>query len=50
VSRDVQEALTELLEAKNAHDRAQIDHIIATLQLKKDTGLLDPDRWREEIQ
>jgi outer membrane protein TolC len=50
VSRDVQEALNELLDAKNAHDKAEIDHIIATLQLKKDTGLLDPDRWREEIQ
>lgn len=49
-NRDVVEALNELVEARNALDRAKIDHIIATLQLRKDTGLLDPDRWREEIQ
>jgi outer membrane protein TolC len=49
-NRDVVEAQNELLDAKNAHDRAQIDHIIATLQLRKDAGLLDPDRWREEIR
>ncbi len=49
-NRDVVEASNELLDAKNAHDRAQIDHIIATLQLRKDAGLLDPDRWREETR
>jgi len=49
-NREVVEASNELLDAKNAHDRAQIDHIIATLQLRKDAGLLDPDRWQEEIR
>ena len=49
-NRDVVEAQDELLQAKNALDRAKVDHIIATLQLEKDTGRLDPERWRELIR
>ncbi|MBN1918577.1 MAG: TolC family protein [Verrucomicrobia bacterium] len=49
-NRDVVEAQTELLDARNALDQAKVDHIIATLQLQKDTGELDFDRWRELIQ
>jgi outer membrane protein TolC len=49
-NRDVVEAQTELLDAKNALDGAKVDHIIATLQLQKDTGEIDFDRWQELIQ
>jgi outer membrane protein TolC len=49
-TRDVEEAQDALLEAQNALVRAQVDYIIATLQLEKDTGRLDPERWREWIR
>ncbi len=50
-TRDVEEAEDEKLAAKNAHVRAQVDYIIATFQLRKDTGQLDFDKeWRELIR
>ena len=50
-TRDVEEAEDEKLAAKNAYVRAQVDYIIATFQLKKDTGELDFDKqWRELIR
>ncbi len=49
--RDIEEAQDELLAAQNALVKAQVDYIIATLQLKKDTGELDFDtQWRELIK
>ena len=50
-TRDVEEAQDEKLAAQNALIQAQVDYIIATLQLKKDTGELDFEtQWRELIK
>jgi outer membrane protein TolC len=49
-TRDVEEAQNELRDARNALVRAQVTYIIATIQLHKDIGVLDFDRWRELIR
>ncbi len=49
-NRDVVEAQNELRDAKNALDQAKVNSIIATLQLQKDIGQLDPEQWRELIK
>lgn len=49
-TRDVEEAQNELRDARNALVRAQVTYIIATIQLKKNLGVLDFEQWRELIR